>query len=275
MRTNSAKQSNASRQNGAKSKGAVSTEGKRKVARNAVKDGIFSRQIVIPTLGESLERFLDVWHSFRDALQPSNAVEEQLVNDYVENWWRRERIRKAHTAELSDSLVSSLLIQKDRKVGDAEALTWRFAFLCDRYQQAVSGEGEQLDEIITELQDIRKKLLSTTFGIGYLIDHLEAVKQSVAGSGKVGAEDEAWYRTCSGFSRMPNFGLSLANPYTGEEYEELNKVFLEQMKKLGDDFRSRATPSQTTTPSEGQSSAKQTASNWRSCVVRKLALASK
>ena len=51
----SAKQIEASRRNGAKSKGAVTAEGKKKAAMNALKHGLRSRQFLV--VGESLEEF--------------------------------------------------------------------------------------------------------------------------------------------------------------------------------------------------------------------------
>jgi hypothetical protein len=57
MRNNSPKQTQASRQNGAKSKGAKSPWGKNRVRLNALEDGLFSKDIVIESVGERKEDF--------------------------------------------------------------------------------------------------------------------------------------------------------------------------------------------------------------------------
>src|SRR3954469_19777942 len=99
-RASSPKQSEASRANGSKSKGPKSVAGKSKVAQNATREGLFSRQVVIEQLGEKQSDFDDLKEQLWDSLQPTNALEEMLVQDFLENWWRRERIRRAETAEL-------------------------------------------------------------------------------------------------------------------------------------------------------------------------------
>jgi hypothetical protein len=94
------KQAEASRAKGSKSKGPKSVAGKSKVAQNATRDGLFSRQVVIEQLGEKEADFENVKRRMRDVLQPTNAVEEMLVQDFIENWWGRERIRSAEATEL-------------------------------------------------------------------------------------------------------------------------------------------------------------------------------
>ena len=104
MPRNSPKQTKASRENGAKSKGPKSKTGKSKAAQNSVKDGVFSRGVVIERLGEKREDLESVKKWFWDFFQPSNSVEQMLVSDFVENWWRRERVRREEEPELQNRL---------------------------------------------------------------------------------------------------------------------------------------------------------------------------
>src|SRR6202521_5106549 len=104
MRINSPKQTQASRENGAKSKGVKSPRGKNRVRRNALKDGLFSKDIVIESVGERKEDFERLKKEMWDLFQPASALEEMLVADIVENWWRRQRVRRAESADLKNRL---------------------------------------------------------------------------------------------------------------------------------------------------------------------------
>lgn len=102
MRINSPKPTQASRQNGAKSKGVKSPSGKNRVRLNALKDGSFSKDIVIESVGERKEDFERLKKEMWDLFQPKSALEEMLVADIVENWWRRQRVRGAESADLKN-----------------------------------------------------------------------------------------------------------------------------------------------------------------------------
>jgi len=129
MPRNSPKQTKASRENGAKSKGPKSKTGKSKAAQNSVKDGVFSRGVVIERLGEKREDLESVKEWLWDFFQPSNSVEQMLVSDFVENWWRRERVRREEELELQNRLELFQLEDDLRRSDKVERLRLRFAVL--------------------------------------------------------------------------------------------------------------------------------------------------
>jgi len=85
-------QINANRQNSKKSTGPQSAEGKKAVAKNAVKHGLFANETVI--IGESAEEF----KFFRDEMiaevAPVGPVESMLAERYVSLSWRLKRIER-------------------------------------------------------------------------------------------------------------------------------------------------------------------------------------
>ena len=78
-----------SRQNGAKSNGPVSPQGKANSSRNATKHGFLARTIVLPN--ESPKRFARLLKSLRTQLQPANEVEKDIVDCMAVARWRRLR----------------------------------------------------------------------------------------------------------------------------------------------------------------------------------------
>lgn len=104
MRNNSEKQTAASRTNGGKSHGPTSAEGKYRSRLSALKNGLFSKDIVVAAAGERIEDYESFKTVVWDSVQPDGAVEEMLTDDLVTNWWRRQRVRRSESAELKSRL---------------------------------------------------------------------------------------------------------------------------------------------------------------------------
>jgi hypothetical protein len=88
MRTE--KQIEASRLNGAKSRGPVTPEGKAASSQNAVKHGLLAENIL--TKGEDESEFLNLCTQLHEEFQPATPFEESLVHTMAVASWRRERI---------------------------------------------------------------------------------------------------------------------------------------------------------------------------------------
>jgi hypothetical protein len=105
MRTES--QAEASRRNGAKSRGPITSEGKKRSSQNSVKYGLSARTVVLCT--ESQELFSQLEQGYIDALQPTNLLELHLVQHIAVAEWR---IRRAYIAETA---------MADKSMGDHQA----------------------------------------------------------------------------------------------------------------------------------------------------------
>src|ERR1700675_4687691 len=86
--------------NSAKSTEPKSADGKRRSRLNALKDGLFSKEIVVTAAGERVADFIRLKASVWDSVQPDDALQQMLVNDLVVNWWRWQRVRRCQAAEL-------------------------------------------------------------------------------------------------------------------------------------------------------------------------------
>ena len=88
MRTE--KQLQASRLNGAKSRGPVTAEGKHRVSRNAVTHGFYSQQILLA--GENHAEFHSLAARYYDQFQPADHLETELVDMMIAARWRQLRL---------------------------------------------------------------------------------------------------------------------------------------------------------------------------------------
>ena len=97
MRTN--KQNQASRINGAKSKGPTTEVGKQKSAKNATTHGLSGLTGHIVLLRNESQAIFDAYtRAFMQRFKPIDIVEEELVQQLIASTWRLRRIEAAETA---------------------------------------------------------------------------------------------------------------------------------------------------------------------------------
>ena len=94
----------ASRSNGARSKGPVTPEGKRRSSQNAIAHGLLAAQIVLP--GESPEGFQSVLNDHLERLAPADGVEYGLIEEMVASYWRLRRAWSIETRMIEKETAS-------------------------------------------------------------------------------------------------------------------------------------------------------------------------
>jgi len=182
MRERSSEQARASRKNGSKSRGPKSSAGKRRSAQNAIQDGIFSRRVVIEQLGEKQQDFENLTKSYLDIFQPSSELEEKLILDFVENLWRRDRVRWAEQQELS-SRIELLRLRNDLETADEmETLIGCFLNLFEAY---VTGQDDPSLHFPNELENARRELVSTIGGVDFFLQQLEVLQTELEAEGRL------------------------------------------------------------------------------------------
>ena len=173
------RQRQASFTNGGKSHGPTSMEGKQKAAQNAVRDGIFSRQIVIEELGETHEEFDRLRTTLFECIRPHGALEEQMAMDFTENMFLRERVRRAAEQEIVNRLETLQLESELRQSDQLEKLRHQFLFHLEEHLSdgALSYAGVSID-----IEKTRRELMSSSNGVDFLLELLEHIETHPAGA---------------------------------------------------------------------------------------------
>ncbi len=105
---NSSAQINANQNNALKSTGPVTEEGKQAVANNALKHGLFSKQLILKT--ESDAEYQLLLDGLRRELKPVGTLEQSLVERISVSLWRQRRLMRAETAQINLNQKDSSLI---------------------------------------------------------------------------------------------------------------------------------------------------------------------
>ena len=111
MRTEA--QIEASKRNGAKSKGPITSEGRARSSQNAVRHGLTSHKSVIID-GESPEEWETFQREFLLKFQPRDFVEERMVVELATCQWRLERIRRMQVAILNQGIADEYPVIKEQ-----------------------------------------------------------------------------------------------------------------------------------------------------------------
>jgi hypothetical protein len=137
----------ANQNNAKKSTGAKTKEGKRIVANNALKHGVFAKQLVLSD--ENPEDYQLLFDELQIALNPVGALEYSLVERIAVTLWRQRRLIRSETAhiELSNRdkhIASAINTEMNWKKGsDQEVMEDELTeFDQDHYQwcQAIRAE---------------------------------------------------------------------------------------------------------------------------------------
>jgi hypothetical protein len=101
-----AKQIQASRANGAKSKGPVTAQGKRNSSRNSIRHGLLAETIVLEA--EKEDAFLEFLEELFEEHQPQTPTEAMLVDTIAAASWRQSRIWGMQKVAFDHDVASSM-----------------------------------------------------------------------------------------------------------------------------------------------------------------------
>src|SRR5580698_5412731 len=105
------KQIEASRKNGARSRGPITEAGKQNSARNSTRHGLLAQTVVLDE--ESADRFLDLLTGYMDEHKPSTATQVSLVETMAAARWRQLRVWGAQKTSIDrDKRVLRMPVSK-------------------------------------------------------------------------------------------------------------------------------------------------------------------
>ena len=96
------KQIEANKKNALMSTGAVTIEGKLIVAKNAVKHGVFTKDLIISNGDgkENAEEYNELLNGLIESLVPDGQMEYLLVEKLAVDFWRLKRVLRFETGSL-------------------------------------------------------------------------------------------------------------------------------------------------------------------------------
>jgi hypothetical protein len=189
-RTTAEERAEISRQNGRRSRGPVSTEGKIHSRMNAVKHGMTARVPVLP--GEDPETFRQHVQGITDSLAPRNPLELALAEQAALSLWKIERAERAEATRVTATLRAAearadahqqeeLAALGRWLLADSVKAKWEaaedlLAFLpVDRHTPFRAGRGDPLVILL--------RIHATADGCGWLLDRWDRLRRGLEQDG--------------------------------------------------------------------------------------------
>jgi hypothetical protein len=155
--------SDAARENGKKSRGPKTLEGKKSSSQNALKHGLTAESHVLP--GEPEEDFQELLQSHENTYHPANAVEKDLVDTMALARWRLRRMATLETSLLETGLALSKEDIDERFDDVSDQSRMAFAFkeqsksltLLMRYEASLTRLHDRTYKHLKELQKLRNE----------------------------------------------------------------------------------------------------------------------
>ncbi len=98
----SERQIQASRENGKRSRGPITAEGKQRSSQNSIRHGLCAKMVVLKN--ERKQNYTRLLRNFSERFAPADQFEEAIVEDLAATYWRMRRIWSIETNLLNESL---------------------------------------------------------------------------------------------------------------------------------------------------------------------------
>jgi hypothetical protein len=152
----------AARENGRKSRGPITPEGKARSSQNALKHGLSSRRVVIGT--EDEEEWLEFRDECRQTFSPVGAIELGYGDEFAASRWRLNRCLGIETSIFDHEFAMQKIYDEKRcsemddlaKTGKAFRSAQDNLSALGRYETRIRRSGERALTNLLKLQSLRQ-----------------------------------------------------------------------------------------------------------------------
>lgn len=156
--------------------GSMATKRKPGGKLNAVRDGIFAKNVVILSAGENQQEYDRLRSQLLNDYRPLTTTEQMLVEDLVNNLWRRLRVRRCEAAAIRQQIESAAIRKRLAELGELEVFKDRFLEARSRLHFETNLPAEDQLNLEHSVAEARRDLERTPAGLEFLVDNLRAVK---------------------------------------------------------------------------------------------------
>jgi hypothetical protein len=183
-------QKTSAKHKGTKPGGPKTPAGKKKSAANSLRDGIFSDEVIIEGLGEKFAAYDEMKQYCWNFFQPLDAMEELQFCDFVNNLWRRNRVRRAERRYLQNRVVEVHWEQERQRAAEVDKLKVRFTSL---FRDHVIYRHRDLPP---ELEEVRGQLMNSSLGTTFLLELFGQIDAELEDSGYLAGKFQALFDFC-------------------------------------------------------------------------------
>lgn len=156
------KQIDANKQNALLSTGAITEEGKAIVAKNAIKHGVFVKDLIVSSEAgrENIEEYLQIQNGLIESLNPVGQMEQLLAEKIAVDFWRIKRVLRYETGNIRKRIDKKdfFVLNDDEEIISAKSIPEGYIVeIIMRYERSLQKSITQNIVILKKLQFDRKE----------------------------------------------------------------------------------------------------------------------
>ncbi|MBS0651073.1 MAG: hypothetical protein JSR93_07925 [Verrucomicrobia bacterium] len=217
----SEKQIQANQKNALLSTGPVSTEGKLIVASNAIRHGIFAKDVIL-SVGSGREdqnEYLELLNNLIGSLLPQNQMESLLVEKIATDFWRMRRVIRCETGSIArhlEELFNDFYscgkknnVEIDQEISwHKQSIDWNCAYI-----KCLEKHQVEFDAPIWEWEDIKSDILEDFYHIAKTINGLSKDEKEKVEFGDFNFNDLKAILEKNGYHSKKDISLKLVELY--------------------------------------------------------------
>jgi hypothetical protein len=212
----------ANRENGQKTTGPTSQEGKEWSRRNALKSGLFSKELVVAAAGEKQGDYDALLSLLQDQFPPQDFLAAFLVEDTAKLMFRLQRPSRYESAEIRKQCNLARARRSLEKIAEVGSLKARFirdySALCTTAPRSADRLAFSLS-----LENTRRQLEQTSMGLEFLLWQIEDVQKLVERDGYLSFQIQELLVNACGIGDQQIANAVLLNGTAKAEMEKFKK----------------------------------------------------
>ena len=199
---------------------------------NSLRDGIFAKELVIASTGESQEEFERLRRQLWDCFKPQDIAQEILVAELLVTYWRLQRPRRCEAAEIRKQIETARYRRELEQLAKVKTLKHSFFFARCRLDLEPNLPAADRFALDRSLAETRRGLESTPLGVEFLIEQLEGLKRSLKTSGYLAPHMETLLQQVCGLEEADDLSSFLAlNQLAKKERQKVQPRGNEQVRQ--------------------------------------------
>ena len=146
---------------------------------NALRDGIFAKELVIASAGESQAEFDRLRSRLWNDFAPQNVATELCVEELAITYWRLQRPRRSEAAEIRKQIETARCRRQLEKIAQLNSVKNKFFSARYRLHLETNLLGADRLALESSIAETRRSLESTPLGLEFLIKQLVVLKSDV------------------------------------------------------------------------------------------------
>lgn len=252
------KQIQANQANAQLSTGPITLHGKTMVAANAIRHGIFTKDLIIASGAgqESLIEYEELLENLVICLSPRNQIENLIVEKIAVDFWRLRRTIRFEAGSITKQIEEMLRSRYSYELKDNAGLDREIRYVKEKiewnsaYLKCLERRQVTFDKPMWKGEELESDILDDFYRIARSFPDLTKSERSLISEGMLAFADASRLLLKHGFSTSEEISTRLIEIYSMENERLENEIETLENKKIANSEEDRRNSLMGSVPSE-------------------------